>query len=172
MKSKPIISLQTMKIRLLDFHCLGLFFSPLFYKIRSKKSCQKCLNVVYLSEFTATILTYHDRKADVTNHVNVPLFLHATSGTDCSIFFLRRFLAFYASNAIWAYFLGAKMRFRALLFPLNTLNKTKLTRNACNERQAVFTSEDTKRYKLWSCQNVCEALIYLLDNICIKFGTK
>ena len=35
---------------------------------------------------------------------------------------------------------------------------------ACNERQAFFTSEDTKRYKLWSCQNVCEALIYLLDN--------
>ena len=31
----------------------------------------------------------------------------------------------------------------------------------CNERQAFFTSEDTKRYKLWSCQNVCEALIYL-----------
>ena len=31
---------------------------------------------------------------------------------------------------------------------------------ACNERQAFFTSEDTKRYKLWSCQNVCEALIY------------
>ena len=24
---------------------------------------------------------------------------------------------------------------------------------ACNERQAFFTSEDTKRYKLWSCQN-------------------
>ena len=36
----------------------------------------------------------------------------------------------------------------------------------------VFTSEDTKRYKLWSCQNVCEALIYLLDNIYIRFGTK
>ena len=36
---------------------------------------------------------------------------------------------------------------------------------ACNQRQAFFTSEDTKRYKLWSCQNVCEALIYLLDNI-------
>ena len=40
----------------------------------------------------------------------------------------------------------------------------------CNERQAFFTSEDTKRYKLWSCQNVCEALIYLLDNIYIRFG--
>ena len=35
-----------------------------------------------------------------------------------------------------------------------------------------FTSEDTKRYKLWSCQIVCEALIYLLDNIYIRFGTK
>ena len=43
---------------------------------------------------------------------------------------------------------------------------------ACNERQAFFTSEDTKRYELWSCQNVCEALIYLLDNIYIRFGTK
>ena len=43
---------------------------------------------------------------------------------------------------------------------------------ACNERQTFFTSEDTKRYKLWACQNVCEALIYLLDNIYIRFGTK
>ena len=43
---------------------------------------------------------------------------------------------------------------------------------ACNERQAFFTSEDTKRYKLLSCQNVCETLIYLLDNIYIRFGTK
>ena len=43
---------------------------------------------------------------------------------------------------------------------------------ACNERQAFFTSGDTKRYKLWSCQNVCEALLYLLDNIYIRFGTK
>ena len=43
---------------------------------------------------------------------------------------------------------------------------------ACNERQTFFISGDTKRYKLWSCQNVCEALIYLLDNIYIRFGTK
>ena len=43
---------------------------------------------------------------------------------------------------------------------------------ACNERQAFFTSGDTKRYKLWSCPNVCKALIYLLDSIYIKFGTK
>ena len=43
---------------------------------------------------------------------------------------------------------------------------------AYNERQAFFTSADTKRYKLRSCQNVCEALIYLLDTIYIRFGTK
>ena len=43
---------------------------------------------------------------------------------------------------------------------------------ACNERPTFFTSEDTKRYKHWSCQNVCEALIYLLDKIYIGFGTK
>ena len=33
---------------------------------------------------------------------------------------------------------------------------------ACNERQTFFTSGGKKRLKLWSCQNVCEALIYLL----------
>ena len=27
-------------------------------------------------------------------------------------------------------------------------------------------------YKLWSCQNVCDALSYLLDNIYIRFGNK
>ena len=27
-----------------------------------------------------------------------------------------------------------------------------------------------KRFSLWSCQNVCDALSYLLDNISIRFG--
>ena len=43
---------------------------------------------------------------------------------------------------------------------------------ACNDRKAFFTSSDQSRYKLWSCQNVCDALSYLLDNIYIRFGTK
>ena len=43
---------------------------------------------------------------------------------------------------------------------------------ASNERQAFFNPWDTKRYKLWSCKNVCETLIYCLDNIYIRFGTK
>ena len=30
----------------------------------------------------------------------------------------------------------------------------------------------TKKYHAWSCQNVCDALTFLLDNIFIRFGTK
>ena len=57
--------------------------------------------------------------------------------------------------------------------PLTELTKRESSPyTACNQRQAFFTSGDTKRYKLWSCQNMCEALIYLLDNIYIRFGTK
>ena len=55
---------------------------------------------------------------------------------------------------------------------INNFRTLKLKKKQKNERQAFFTSEDTKRYKLWSCQNVREALIYLLDNIYIRFGTK
>ena len=36
---------------------------------------------------------------------------------------------------------------------------------ACNDKNAFFTSEQPKRYKLWSCQKMCDALHYLLDNI-------
>ena len=43
---------------------------------------------------------------------------------------------------------------------------------ACNDRNAFFTSVEHKRYTLQSCQKVCEALIFLLDNIYIRFGTK
>ena len=43
---------------------------------------------------------------------------------------------------------------------------------ACNDKIAFFTSDDQKRFNLWSCENVCDALIYLLDNIFIRFGTK
>ena len=43
----------------------------------------------------------------------------------------------------------------------------------CNDKKAFYTSADHYRgYQLWSCQNVCVALSFLLDNIYIKFGTK
>ena len=43
---------------------------------------------------------------------------------------------------------------------------------ACNDKTAFFTSEQPKRYKLWSCQKMCVALHYLLDNIFIRFVSK
>ena len=43
---------------------------------------------------------------------------------------------------------------------------------ACNDKNAFFTSEQPKRYKLWSCQKMCDALHYHLDNIFIRFGSK
>ena len=38
---------------------------------------------------------------------------------------------------------------------------------ACNDRNAFFTSENPKKYHAWSCQNVCDVLTFLLDNIFI-----
>ena len=43
---------------------------------------------------------------------------------------------------------------------------------ACNDEKAFFTSADHYRgLHLWSCQSVCDALSFLLDNIYIRFGT-
>ena len=35
-----------------------------------------------------------------------------------------------------------------------------------------FASEEHKRYTLWSCQKVCDTLIFVSDIIYIRFGTK
>ena len=43
---------------------------------------------------------------------------------------------------------------------------------ACNDRNELFTSEKPKKNYAWSCQNVCDALTFLLDNIFIRFCTK
>ena len=43
---------------------------------------------------------------------------------------------------------------------------------ACNEEHAFFASEEHIKYDLWSCQEVTDTLIYLLDNIYIRFGSK
>ena len=44
---------------------------------------------------------------------------------------------------------------------------------ACNDKKAFFTSADHYRgYNILSCQNVYDALSFLLDTIYIRFGTK
>ena len=42
---------------------------------------------------------------------------------------------------------------------------------ACDNKIAFYTSNDQKRFKHLTCQTVYGALIYLLDNIFIRFGT-
>ena len=41
-----------------------------------------------------------------------------------------------------------------------------------NDRSAFFTSDAVRNYNLWSYQEVCEALTFLLDIIYIRFGSK
>ena len=43
---------------------------------------------------------------------------------------------------------------------------------ACNDKNALTSKDHYKGYHLWSCQNVCDALSFLLDNIYIRFSTK
>ena len=53
-----------------------------------------------------------------------------------------------------------------------TFNREGLLYLVFYDKNAFFTSEQPKRYKLWSCQIMCDALHYLLDNIFIRFGSK
>ena len=39
-------------------------------------------------------------------------------------------------------------------------------------KRPFFTSEQPKRYKLWSCQKMCDALHYLLENVFIRFDSR
>ena len=43
---------------------------------------------------------------------------------------------------------------------------------ACYEKRAFFTSEQPKRYNLWSCQKVSFTPHYPMDNIFIRLGSK
>ena len=52
-----------------------------------------------------------------------------------------------------------------------TFNREGSLNLACNEKRVFFTSEQPKRFKLWSIQKVCDAQYYFLDTI-LRFGSK
>ena len=54
----------------------------------------------------------------------------------------------------------------------NTFRREEVLYLACNEERAFFASEEHKKHDLWSCQKVTDALIYLLDNFYVRFGSK
>ena len=44
---------------------------------------------------------------------------------------------------------------------------------ACHEKRTFFILVQSKRYNMWPCQKVSDALCYLLDNIfIIRYGSK
>ena len=47
----------------------------------------------------------------------------------------------------------------------HTFSREKALYLTCNDQFAFFPSDVYKNYNLWSCQKVCEALVYCLDNI-------
>ena len=53
-----------------------------------------------------------------------------------------------------------------------TVNRDGSLNLAFNDKNIFFTSEQPKRYKLWSCQKMSDALHYLLDNIFLRFRWK
>ena len=53
-----------------------------------------------------------------------------------------------------------------------TFNRESSPYIACNDSNTFFTSKEPKKYHAWSCQNECDVLTFLLDNILILFGTK
>ena len=53
---------------------------------------------------------------------------------------------------------------------IDLIERTFLTLHVMTEMH--FTAENPKKNHAWSCQNVCDALTFLLDNIFIRFGTK
>ena len=52
-----------------------------------------------------------------------------------------------------------------------SIEKAILTLHVTTETH-FFTLEKPKKYHAWSCQNVCDALTFLLDSIINRFGTK
>ena len=59
---------------------------------------------------------------------------------------------------------------------IDLINRTFIRENtqylACNEECAFFFTSDVCKNNLWSCQKVCDDLVYFLDKIFIRFGTK
>ena len=50
----------------------------------------------------------------------------------------------------------------------HTFSRQKALYLACNDQRAFSTSDVYKNYNLSSCQTICEALVYLLDNILLS----
>ena len=53
-----------------------------------------------------------------------------------------------------------------------SFRKYRLQHNVMRQTECINASEKHRNHTLWSCQNVCEAITFLLDDIFIRFDTK
>ena len=51
-----------------------------------------------------------------------------------------------------------------------TFSREKRTFIACNAEKAFFTDDKFSNYTMWTCSDFCDSLIFLLDNIFVRFG--
>ena len=58
-----------------------------------------------------------------------------------------------------------------ILLKETSREKARLTLHVMTEMHFYF-GKKTKKYHAWSCQNICEALAFLIDNMFIRFETK
>ena len=60
-----------------------------------------------------------------------------------------------------------------LIYLINrTFSREKKMYLACNKSKAFFTDVIYERYTMWTREDVCAALMFLLDNIFVRFGQK
>ena len=57
------------------------------------------------------------------------------------------------------------IKYKLIDLIVHTFSEEKALYLACIDQRAFFTFDVYKNYNLWSCQKVCEALVYLSDNI-------
>ena len=150
------------------------------YKARFIANSSSCTTTV-LSKLLTSCLT-------AVKNIGLDTMILFTKGTELKIFGQLKILMMFSINlnlktfrllnCLRMIFLHYTMLPHHLIKDklIDLINRTFIRKNiqylACNEECAFFTSDVYNNHNLWSCQKVCDALVYLLDNIFIRFGTK
>ena len=150
------------------------------YKARFIANSSSCTTTVLSKLLTSCLIAVKNIRLDT-----MILF---TNGTDLTFFGQLKILMMFSINlnlktfrllnclhmiflqCILCYLISLKDK------RIDLINRTFIRENtqylACNEECAFFTSDVYNNHNLWSCQKVCDALVYLLENVFIRCGTK
>ena len=110
--------------------------------------------------------------------LDVPLLFYGTTYTEAwvSTIINKTCSYVFVLFEMMLYFPVKKFSVKLRLLKCCSSTKRRMKRLAQGKTQcvrfALFTSEKPLSYHAWSCQNVCDALIFLLGNIFVQFSTK